>query len=157
MGSLFRALLLVLAPLGIATPECDPEALDDQKQQKQHALLSLHPQSPHFDGDPPLPRTGFDCAGLVAHVFKRAWKLSLPRRVDQQAKLGKPVSRHALRPGDLVFYNTHNSAFSHVGIYLGDDRFVHAPRRGQPIRVERVDHPYWAARFSGARRLAPPV
>src|SRR6185295_19524843 len=76
MGSLFRALLLVLAPLGIATPECDPEALDDQKQQKQHALLSLHPQSPHFDGDPPLPRTGFDCAGLVAHVFKRAWKLS---------------------------------------------------------------------------------
>jgi cell wall-associated NlpC family hydrolase len=99
---------------------------------------------------------GFDCSGLVAYVFERAWGLSLPRRTEEQAKLGKPIRRRDLAPGDLVFYNTRNRPYSHVGIYIGDGRFIHAPRSGKRVRAERLDSPYWKARFSGARRLSPP-
>lgn len=150
MRSLLRFLLFVLTPVAIAAPDPDPESKDDAKYR---ALLALRAPST-AGGD--TPRAGFDCGGLVAHVFERAWGIALPRRVDAQAKLGKRVSRHALEPGDLLFYNTRNSPFSHVGIYIGDGRFVHAPKRGQRIRAESVDNPYWSARFNGARRLAPP-
>ena len=103
------------------------------------------------------PEAGFDCSGLVAHVYQRAWGLSLPRRTDEQRRIGRPVKRSDLQPGDLVFYNTRNRPYSHVGIYLGDGNFVHAPRRGQRVRVESVESPYWRARFNGARRLDPPA
>jgi len=153
MRSLLRLLLFVLTPVAMAAPDLDPDK-EDPKAAKYRALLALcaHPTA---GGN--RPRASFDCDGLVAYVFKRAWGVALPRRADQQAKLGKRVSRHALEPGDLVFYNTRDRPFSHVGIYIGQDRFVHAPRRGQQIRVDRLDHPYWAARFDGARRLAPPA
>lgn len=104
------------------------------------------------------PEQGFDCSGLVAHVFERAWGIALPRRTDEQRSIGRAVKKRAdLQPGDLVFYNTRNRPFSHVGIYLGDGIFVHAPRRGQRVRLENVDNPYWRARFDGARRLDPPA
>lgn len=102
------------------------------------------------------PETGFDCSGLVAHVFERAWGVSLPRRTADQRSVGRAVKRGALEPGDLVFYNTRGRPYSHVGIYLGDGMFVHAPRRGQRVRLENIDNPYWRARFDGARRLDPP-
>ena len=102
------------------------------------------------------PEQGFDCSGLVSYVFERAWGVSLPRNTSQQRSLGRPVQRDRLEPGDLVFYNTRNRPYSHVGIYLGDGVFVHAPRRGQRVRLENVDNPYWRARFDGARRLDPP-
>jgi cell wall-associated NlpC family hydrolase len=102
------------------------------------------------------PDQGFDCSGLVAYVFERAWGVALPRSTSQQRSLGHPVKLANLQPGDLVFYNTRNRPYSHVGIYLGDGIFVHAPRRGQRVRLENVDNPYWRARFSGARRLDPP-
>lgn len=102
------------------------------------------------------PDSGFDCSGLVAHVFARAWGLSLPRSTAEQRSVGRAVKRDALQPGDLVFYNTRNRPYSHVGIYLGDGIFVHAPRRGQRVRLENIDNPYWRARFDGARRLDPP-
>ena len=103
------------------------------------------------------PATGFDCSGLVAHVYEQAWGLALPRSTDGQRHVGRAVKRAQLQPGDLVFYNTRNRPFSHVGIYLGDGNFVHAPRPGQRVRIERVDNPYWRARFDGARRLDPPT
>ena len=102
------------------------------------------------------PETGFDCSGLVAYVFDRAWGISVPRRTDEQRTAGRAVKKTDLQPGDLVFYNTRNRPFSHVGIYLGDGNFVHSPRPGQRVRVESVDNPYWRARFNGARRLDPP-
>ena len=108
----------------------------------------------HYGGS--SPDTGFDCSGLVMHVYERAWGVELPRSTAEQRRLGQPVKRTELKPGDLVFYNTRNRPFSHVGIYLGDGDFVHAPRRGQRVRVESLDNPYWRARFSGARRLDPP-
>lgn len=108
----------------------------------------------HYGGT--SPETGFDCSGLVAHVYERAWGLALPRRTDEQRKLGRPVKRTDLQPGDLVFYNTRNRPYSHVGIYLGDGNFVHAPRPGYRVRVESIHSRYWRARFNGARRLDPP-
>ena len=109
----------------------------------------------HYGGS--SPDTGFDCSGLVAHVYERAWGIALPRRTAEQRHLGRPIKRAELQPGDLVFYNTRKRPFSHVGIYLGDGDFVHAPRPGQRVRVESINNPYWRARFSGARRLDPPA
>jgi cell wall-associated NlpC family hydrolase len=102
------------------------------------------------------PETGFDCSGLVTHVFERAWGLLLPPGTEALSKVGAPVKRlKELEPGDLVFYNTRSRPFSHVGIYLGEGRFVHAPRPGAQVRVESLT-PYWTQRFNGARRLEPP-
>jgi cell wall-associated NlpC family hydrolase len=104
------------------------------------------------------PETGFDCSGLVRHVFERAWGVMLPAGTAALSKVGTPVRRlKELEPGDLVFYNTRNRPYSHVGIYLGDGRFVHAPRSGAMVRVESVETPYWRQRFNGARRLDPPT
>jgi cell wall-associated NlpC family hydrolase len=105
---------------------------------------------------------GFDCSGFTRHVFATALGLALPRRAEQQAQAPalRDVQRDELEPGDLVFFNTLRRAFSHVGLYIGDGRFVHAPRSGALVRVERIDTRYWATRFDGARRLgaaAPPA
>ena len=109
----------------------------------------------HYGGK--SPDTGFDCSGLVSHVYQRAWGIVLPRSTEEQHRVGHAVRRADLQPGDLVFYNTRNRPFSHVGIYLGEGNFVHAPRPGQRVRVESIDNPYWRARFNGARRLDLPV
>lgn len=103
------------------------------------------------------PEIGFDCSGLVMHVFERAWGLLLPAGTEALSKVGRPVAKvKELAPGDLVFYNTRNRPNSHVGIYLGDGRFVHAPRPGAQVRIESLETPYWRARFTGGRRLDPP-
>ena len=103
------------------------------------------------------PQTGFDCSGLVTHVFKEAWGLKLPRSTREQRWAGKPVRLAHLREGDLVFYNTRGRPYSHVGIYIGDGRFVHAPRPGAKVRVESMRTGYWRARFNGARRVAESI
>jgi cell wall-associated NlpC family hydrolase len=103
------------------------------------------------------PREGFDCSGLVLHAYYRAWGVRLPRRTAEQRRLGKAIRAIDLQPGDLVFYNTRGRAYSHVGIYVGHGHFVHAPRSGQTVRMEKMDTSYWRPRFNGARRLAPPA
>jgi cell wall-associated NlpC family hydrolase len=104
------------------------------------------------------PETGLDCSGLVAYVFERAWGVMLPPSAAALSKVGMPVRKlHELQPGDLVFYNTRNRPHSHVGIYLGEGRFLHAPRTGAKVRVENTMTPYWRQRFDGARRLDPPT
>jgi cell wall-associated NlpC family hydrolase len=97
---------------------------------------------------------GFDCSGFTRHVFAQTLAVALPRRAEEQAASGalRGVERDALVPGDLVFFNTLQRAYSHVGIYLGDGRFIHAPRSGSAVRVEDMRVGYWAARFNGARR-----
>ena len=89
------------------------------------------------------PVTGYDCSGLVAHVFKQAWGLRLPHNARAQSEYGTPVSLAELQPGDLVFFNTQHRAFSHVGIYLGNGRFVHAPRTGEEVKVESKKLPFF--------------
>jgi cell wall-associated NlpC family hydrolase len=101
------------------------------------------------------PVTGFDCSGLVAHVYREAWGIDLPRNTLAQSKSGVPVSLSELQAGDLVFYDTLKRPYSHVGIYLGDGRFVHAPKSGARVRVESLESSYWARRFNGARRIEP--
>jgi cell wall-associated NlpC family hydrolase len=103
------------------------------------------------------PEQGFDCSGFTRHIFERTLGLALPHRADQQAHdpgLAR-VARDELRPGDLVFFNTMRRAFSHVGIYIGDGKFIHAPRTGAQVRVENMQAAYWSRRFNGARRADP--
>ena len=99
------------------------------------------------------PDTGLDCSGLVQFVFQQATGVTLPRSAREMSRLGDKIALADLRPGDLVFFNTRRFAFSHVGIYLGDNRFIHAPRRGREVEVATIDRSYWQKRFDGARRL----
>jgi len=97
---------------------------------------------------------GFDCSGFTRYVFENSLGLVLPRRADQQAKNAGllNIKREELKPGDLVFFNTMRRAFSHVGIYVGEGKFIHAPRTGAEVRIEDMRQAYWSKRFNGARR-----
>jgi len=99
------------------------------------------------------PEAGLDCSGMVSSVYLNATGVRLPHNAARIASMARPIARNHLRVGDLVFFNTQNRPFSHVGIYIGDGKFVHAPRSHSVIRVERMDNPYFAARFDGARTL----
>ena len=96
--------------------------------------------------------SGFDCSGLVAHVFQQAYGVKLPHNSRAQSAYGKPIQVAELEMGDLVFFNT-EQPFSHVGIYLGDNRFIHAPKPGAVVRTENFTARYWKTRFNGARRI----
>jgi cell wall-associated NlpC family hydrolase len=99
------------------------------------------------------PDTGLDCSGLVRHVFREAVGLVLPRRAEEMSRAGQQIDVSQLKPGDLVFFNTLRRTFSHVGIYIGNSQFVHAPSSGGAVRVESLSQGYWVNRFNGARRL----
>jgi cell wall-associated NlpC family hydrolase len=97
--------------------------------------------------------TGFDCSGFVRAMYNQTIGHLLPRRAEEQAAATQPVARAELKPGDLVFFNTMRRAFSHVGIYVGDGKFIHSPRTGAEVRVEDMNGSYWQRRFNGARRV----
>jgi len=99
------------------------------------------------------PQQGFDCSGLVAYVMNAAADLRLPHNSAQIAQLARPVSKRTLDPGDLVFFNTLNRPYSHVGVYIGEGRFVNAPSSGGRVRIDSLANPYFAQRFDGARTL----
>ncbi|MFO0107013.1 MAG: C40 family peptidase [Burkholderiales bacterium] len=98
--------------------------------------------------------SGFDCSGFVRHLYEKSVGRLLPRRAEEQAKVTQAIDREELKPGDLVFFNTMRRAFSHVGIYVGDGKFIHSPRAGMSVRVEDMRSAYWKKRFNGARRVA---
>ena len=97
--------------------------------------------------------TGFDCSGFVRAIYKETIGLVLPRSSDQQAHATQKIDKSELKPGDLVFFNTMKRTFSHVGIYLGEGKFIHSPRSGASVRIEDMRIPYWNVRFDGARRV----
>lgn len=99
------------------------------------------------------PERGLDCSGLVQYVFRESWGKELPRTAAEISRVGERVDINELRPGDLVFYNTLRRGFSHVGIYLGDSQFIHAPAAGGKVRIESMNLSYWKKRFNGARRI----
>src|SRR5580765_642022 len=103
------------------------------------------------------PEGGFDCSGLVDYVFRDAAGIALPRTADAIGELAVPnVPRERLQPGDLVFFNTrHGRAIGHVGIYVGEGRFVHAPNEGGTVRLDPLDGPYWKEHYAGAKRALP--
>ena len=97
--------------------------------------------------------SGLDCSGFVRLVFKDSIGASLPRTALEMSEVGQRVDTSQLKPGDLVFFNTMRRTFSHVGIYLGDNHFMHAPRTGAEVRVESMESSYWVKRYNGARRI----
>ena len=102
------------------------------------------------------PEGGMDCSGLVGYVFKEAWGTILPRTSLEISKIGEAIKTQDLQSGDLVFFNTLKRGFSHVGIYLGEHKFIHSPASGGQVRIESMDVSYWKKRFNGARRISDP-
>ncbi len=98
------------------------------------------------------PESGLDCSGMVSYIYEQAVGVRLPHNAAQIARLGREVARDELEPGDLVFFNTMNRQYSHVGIYIGEDRFVHAPATNGRIKVSSLRSSYFAQRFDAARR-----
>ncbi len=140
------------APAFVPAPVPAAVAPEPRDEVVQEALAAVG-VSYRRGGD--SPETGFDCSGLVVHVYKEALGVSLPHNTLAQSRLGRRIDASELRPGDLVFYNTRHRKYSHVGLYLGDGRFVHAPKPGAAVRVERMSVSYWSRRFDGARRVDP--
>lgn len=99
------------------------------------------------------PQNGLDCSGLVRYLFKETFGTILPRTSSEISRVGETISPDELKPGDLVFYNTLKRRFSHVGIYLGNNKFIHSPSAGGEVRVEDMNLSYWKKRFNGARRI----
>jgi cell wall-associated NlpC family hydrolase len=99
------------------------------------------------------PGSGFDCSGFVGHVFRHTLGINLPRSSEEISHLGQAISTGNLRAGDLVFFNTLQRKFSHVGIYLGSDRFIHAPSSSGSVRTENMREAYWKRHYDGARRI----
>ncbi len=99
--------------------------------------------------------SGFDCSGFVQYVFRNSLSLSLPRTSAEMGRVGMPIAEDSLKPGDLVFFNTLHSPYSHVGIYVGEYRFVHAPSKGRAIMLSNLHEKYWQKRYEGARRIDP--
>jgi cell wall-associated NlpC family hydrolase len=97
--------------------------------------------------------SGFDCSGFVRAMFEQTAGKLLPRKASQQAAETQKIDKHDLQPGDLVFFNTMRHAFSHVGIYVGDNKFIHSPKPGQSVRIDDLRQAYWQRRFDGARRV----
>lgn len=149
-----HAVLFLAAAASLPAWASNDGATTDRERPLVHAMQAVGVKY-RYGGR--SPETGFDCSGLITHIFERAWGVLLPPGTEALSKVGKAVRAKDMQPGDLVFYNTRNKPYSHVGIYLGDGRFLHAPRPGAKVRVESVETGYWRARFNGARRLDPPT
>ena len=152
------------ATLGVAPAGADVAAGDDPAAARSSAesawlgaqdlaiyALGLIGVGYRYGGE--TPDRGLDCSGLVRFVFQQVTGVTLPRTSRELARIGAPVKRGDLQAGDLVFFDTRRFPFSHVGIYLGDDRFIHAPSRGSEVRISELDSGYWSRHFNGARRL----
>lgn len=125
----------------------------DKTQDLLLYALSLNGTRYKFGGR--SAESGFDCSGFVSYVYNKAAGLSLPRTANAISQAGAQIAKSELQPGDLVFFNTLRRAFSHVGIYLGDNRFIHASSsRSGDVMVSDLSEKYWSKRFDGARRLA---
>ena len=149
---------MLASPLSVsAEPDQEPASVldrissfTDRAAQVAIEALSLVGIRYRYGGN--SPEQGLDCSGLVRYVFREAGT-ELPRTSNEMSRRGQPVDKQDLQPGDLVFFNTLNRAFSHVGIYLGNNQFIHAPSTGRAVRVEDMDMSYWKTRFNGARRV----
>ncbi|MBX9347232.1 C40 family peptidase [Chromobacterium vaccinii] len=113
--------------------------------------MSLLGVAYRFGGN--TPDDGLDCSGFIRYVFQKSLRVNLPRTAAEMARVGKSVGRGELMPGDLVFFNTLGRSYSHVGIYMGNNKFIHAPRTGKNIEVSNLSQSYWTARYNGARRV----
>lgn len=139
-----------LRDAGSALRDASVTARDTASEITTYAL-GLIGVSYKFGGN--TPDQGLDCSGLIRYVFQQATGIALPRTARDQARVGESVAMDKLQPGDLVFFNTRRFQFSHVGLYLGDNKFIHAPSRGGSVEVVSLDKQYWQKAFNGARRI----
>lgn len=145
-------LLLTLALAACASaPATRHSASDSQMNDLVMYAMSLTDTEYRYGGN--SASSGFDCSGYVGHVYREVLGIALPRTASDISRAGAPVRRDELRPGDLVFYNTLGRSYSHVGIYIGDGKFVHSPRTGERVRTEQMQMNYWQTRYDGARRI----
>ncbi len=150
------------APALVARPEdagaaASPGALQRAGERASEIVITaMHFIGVHYRRGGDSTAAGFDCSGFTRYVFEQTLGVLLPRRADEQAHAAGlvVVPRDQLQPGDLVFFNTLRRTFSHVGIYIGNNRFIHAPRPGGAVRTEDMDYAYWRQRYNGARRAA---
>jgi hypothetical protein len=140
------------AALAAETPANYASPADDAVGDMLLQAISLLGVAYRFGGS--SPNTGLDCSGFIQYVFKKSLKVNLPRTAAEMAQVGRAVDKSELMPGDLVFFNTRGFSYSHVGIYLGNGKFIHAPRTGKNIEVTTLNQAYWMARYNGARRVA---
>ena len=149
-----RLLLLSLSLLlaACASPPSRQYAVSDEQMNDLVMYAMSLADTPYRYGGSSASR-GFDCSGFVGHVYRHSLGISLPRSSHEISRIGKPIRQGELRPGDLVFYNTQHAPFSHVGIYIGDGKFVHSPRSGESVRTEDMQMRYWQTRYDGARRI----
>jgi cell wall-associated NlpC family hydrolase len=136
---------------GDATPAVEAESAMDRAQNLLSYALGLVGVQYKYGGK--SPESGLDCSGFVRHVFQQAAGLMLPHNARAISMFGRKIAISELQPGDLVFYNTMRHAYSHVGIYLGNDRFIHASVTGRGVEIVNMKEGYWVKRFNGARRL----
>ncbi len=135
------------------TQEASVKQLSFVDRTSRMAIEALSLIGIHYKRGGNNPEHGLDCSGLVRYVFKESNGKELPRTSAEISKVGERIEKEDLQPGDLVFFKTLKHAFSHVGIYLGDNKFVHAPAAGGKVRIESMDLQYWKKRFNGARRI----
>jgi cell wall-associated NlpC family hydrolase len=165
------SLSLLLASMAHAAPPDTPDDLsrllarngllnqiDQARQVVTHTASDLVVNAMGFLGVPykrggNSAETGFDCSGFVRSMYEQTVGLILPRKAEQQAAATQHIDQADLQPGDLVFFNTMRRAFSHVGIYIGEGKFIHSPKPGAQVRVESMGLSYWSRRFDGARRV----
>ena len=130
-----------------STPDIDPA----QRTEVVMTALSLLDTRYRYGGS--QARQGFDCSGLVMYVFGTATGTALPHNTDQIARMSRPIARNDLQAGDLVFFNTLGQPNSHMGIYLGDGRFINAPSTGGQVRIDRLDNPYYRRHYQSVGTL----
>jgi cell wall-associated NlpC family hydrolase len=154
MTSMQKLALLLLLALLTACGSA-PVRNDSSRNERMNDLvmyaMSLTETPYRYGGN--SARSGFDCSGYVGHVYREMLDISLPRTTGEISHVGEPLRQSELRPGDLVFFNTQRRPFSHVGIYVGERKFVHSPKSGDRIRVENMELNYWKSRYNGARRV----
>ncbi|HCJ51553.1 MAG TPA: peptidase C40 [Gallionella sp.] len=152
-------ILLLLSLLGACSTtrhDAVVHSAPDNEEARMNSLaiyaMSLSDTPYQYGGN--SRENGFDCSGFVQFVFQNSLGLKLPRTSAEMSRTGTPLQSHQLKPGDLVFFNTTRSQFSHVGIFIGENRFVHSPRTGKAITIASMDDGYWRARYDGARRIS---
>ena len=140
-------------PVSQSVPPASPTSKPHIATAREVAIHAISYVGTPYRAGGSSPDVGFDCSGLVQYVYGRGAGIALPRTTQEMSTVGTPVDPDDLQPGDLVFFNTLRRPYSHVGIYIGDHRFVHAPTARGSVTIADMRRRYWQSRFNGARRL----
>ncbi|WP_175675490.1 C40 family peptidase [Burkholderia ambifaria] len=146
----------ITTPRAFPPPANFPKFVDHSVGQEEISIQAMSLVGVPYRWGGNTPTSGFDCSGLVRYVIGRAADVNLPRTTADMSSRGVSIDPEEVAPGDLIFFNTTGRPHSHVGIYVGKLRFVNAPSTGGTVRLDYLTNPYWAKRFDGIRRVAPP-